>query len=51
MISLLATPAVAKPFGWPAAYQLYVLIGLAWAVSLVSFKLNAQQLADTASLV
>lgn len=34
VLSLLATPLVAKPFGWPAAYQLYVVLGLLWAVRL-----------------
>lgn len=46
MISLLATPAVAKPFGWPAAYQLYVLLGLAWAVRLFDIPSSIVMLAS-----
>lgn len=39
VVSMLATPLVAKPFGWPLAFKLYSLLGLIWAVSAPSIVL------------
>ena len=33
VIGNVATPLLAGPFGWPAAYAVYVVLGLLWAVS------------------